>query len=157
VSYSDYSRGIVHIDLGHADGVKAGQRFEIWRLHGFEKDEFVGVVEIIRTLSPHFSLCTVLTLTNEDDPVRKGDKIVSRLWHEGKFLSVALHGSYEPPNEAYTKERLSELLRQAGVKVVDKVQPGTDLVVLGSNLLGDAWYRRARNDLRFDTLREDDV
>lgn len=157
VSYSDYSRGIVHIDLGHADGVKAGQRFEIWRLHGFEKDEFVGVVEIIRTLSPHFSLCTVLTLTNEADPVRKGDKIVSRLWHEGKFLSVALHGSYEPPNEAYTKERLSELLRQAGVKVVDKVQPGTDLVVLGSNLLGDAWYRRARNDLRFDTLREDDV
>lgn len=157
VSYSDYSRGIVHIDLGHADGVKAGQRFEIWRLHGFEKDEFVGVVEIIRTLSQHYSLCTVLTLTDQNDPVRKGDKIVSQLWHNGKFLSIALHGSYEPPNEAYTKERLAELLKQAGVKVVEKAQPGTDVVILGSNLLGDEWYRRARNDLRFETLREDDV
>ena len=157
ISYSDYSRGIVHIDLGHADGVKAGQRFEIWRLHGFEKDEFVGVVEIVRTLSQHYSLCTVLSLTDDAEPVRKGDKIVSQLWHDGKFLSVALHGSYEPPNEAYTKDRLTELLKQAGVKVVNKVQPGTDLVILGSNLLGDEWYRRARNDLRFETMREDDV
>ena len=157
VSYSDYTRGTVHIDLGHADGVKVGQRFEIWRLHGFERDEFVGVVEVVRTLSPHYSLCTVLSLTNDDDPVRKGDKIVSHLWHNGEFLSIALHGSYEPPNEAYTKERLAEMLRQAGVKVVDKVQPGTDVVILGSNLLGDEWYRRARNDLRFETLREDDV
>ena len=157
VSYSDYTRGTVHIDLGHADGVKVGQRFEIWRLHGFDRDELVGVVEIVRTLSPHYSLCTVLSLTNDDDPVRKGDKIVSRLWHNGQFLSIALHGSYEPPNEAYTKERLAEMLRQAGVKVVDKVQPGTDVVILGSNLLGDEWYRRARNDLRFETMREDDV
>ncbi|MBZ0136900.1 MAG: rod shape-determining protein MreC [Planctomycetes bacterium] len=157
ISYSDYGRGITHINLGHADGVRAGQRFEVWRLHGFEKDEFVGVVEIVRALSPHFSLCTVLSLTNDDDPIRKGDKIVSQLWHDGKFLSIALHGSYEPPNEAYTKERLAEMLRLAGVKVVDKVQPGTDVVILGSNLLGDEWYRRARSDLRFETMREDDV
>lgn len=157
ISYSDYKRGVVHIDLGHADGVRVGQRFEVWRPHGFEKDEFVGVVEIVRMLSEHYSLCTVLTLTKTDDPVRKADKIVSQFWHNGKFLTVALHGSYEPPNEAYSKERLTELLKNMGVKVVDKVQPGTDMVVLGSNLLGDEWYRRARNDLRFETLKEDDV
>ncbi|MCB9935091.1 MAG: hypothetical protein H6840_05305 [Planctomycetes bacterium] len=157
VSYSDYGRGVVHIDLGHADGVRVGQRFEVWRPHGFEKDEFVGVVEIVRMLSAHFSLCTVLTLTTANDPVRKADKIVSQLWHNGKFLKVALHGSYEPPNEAYSKERLTELLKNLGVEVVEKVQPGTDIVVLGSNLLGDEWYRRARSDLRFETLKEDDV
>jgi hypothetical protein len=157
VSYSDYRRGIIHIDLGHADGVRAGQRFEIWRLHGFEQDEFVGVVEVVRTLSPHYSLCTVLSLTQDDDHVRKGDKIVSKIWHDRKFLTVALHGTFEPPNQSYTKERLTELLRQSGVKVVDKVQPGTDLVILGSSLLGDEWYRRARNDLRFDTIREEDI
>jgi hypothetical protein len=157
VSYSDYARGVTHIDLGYSDGVKQGQRFEVWRLHGYEKDEFVGVVEIVRMLSAHYSLCTVLTLTNADDPVRKGDKIVSQLWQDGEFLTVALHGDYEPPNEAYSKARLTELLKLAGVTVVEKVQPGTDMVILGSNLLGDEWYRRARNDLRFETLKEDDV
>ncbi|MCB9894887.1 MAG: hypothetical protein H6839_10590 [Planctomycetes bacterium] len=157
ISYSDYARGVTHINLGYSDGVRIGQRFEVWRLHGFEKDEFVGVVEIVRMLSAHYSLCTVLSLTNDADPVRKGDQIVSALWHNGKFLTVALHGTYEPPNEAYSKERLTELLKEAGVRVVDKVQPGTDVVILGSNLLGDEWYRRARSDLRFDTLKEDDV
>lgn len=157
ISYSDYTRGVTHIDLGYSDGVRVGQRFEVWRRHGFEKDEFVGVVEIIRMLSAHFSLCTVLTLSNEADPVRKGDQIMSKIWHDGKFLSIALHGNYEPPNEAYSKERLTALLTQLGVKVVEKVQPGTDLVILGSNLLGDEWYRRARTDLRFDTLKEDDI
>lgn len=157
ISYSDYKRGVVHVNLGHADGVRVGQRFEVWRPHGFEKDEFVGVVEIVRMLSAHYSLCTVLLLTKDDDPVRKADKIVSQIWHNGKFLKIALHGSYEPPNEAYSKERLTELLKNLGVQVVDKVQPGTDMVVLGSNLLGDEWYRRARNDLRFETLKEDDI
>jgi hypothetical protein len=157
ISYSDYARGVTHINLGHSDGVRIGQRFEVWRLHGFDKDEFVGVVEIVRMLSAHYSLCTVLTLNNADDPVRKGDKIVSQLWQDGEFLTVALHGSYEPPNEAYSEARLTELLKQAGVTVVENVQPGTDVVILGSNLLGDEWYRRARNDLRFETLKEDDV
>ncbi|MCA8912252.1 MAG: hypothetical protein KDB82_11150, partial [Planctomycetes bacterium] len=139
ISYSDYTRGVTHIDLGYSDGVRIGQRFEVWRRHGFEKDEFVGVVEIIRMLSAHYSLCTVLSLTDDSDPVRKGDQIVSKIWHDGKFLTIALHGNYEPPNEAYSKERLTELLKQLGCKVVDKVQPGTDLVILGSNLLGDEW------------------
>jgi hypothetical protein len=157
ISYSDYARGVIHVNLGSADGIRNGQRFEVWRLHGFEKDEFVGVVEIVRMLSAHYSLATVLTLSNEDDPVRKGDKVVSQLWQDGEFLTVALHGTYEPPNEAYSKERLTELLKQAGVRVVDKVQPGTDVVILGSLLLNDEWYRRARNDLRFETMKENDV
>ena len=157
ISYSDYARGVTHINLGYSDGVRIGQRFEVWRLHGFEKDEFVGVVEIVRMLSSHYSLCTVLSLKNDADPVRKGDQIVSQIWHGGKFLKIALHGTYEPPNEAYSKERLTELLKGLGVEVVEKVQPGTDVVILGSNLLGDEWYRRARSDLRFETLKEDDI
>lgn len=157
ITYSDYSRGVCHIDLGNADGVVSGQRFEIWRLHGFDEDEFVGVVEIVRTLNAHFSLCTVLTLTDETGPVRKGDILVNHFWHDGEFRTVALHGTFEPPNEAYSKARLTKLLEQQGVTVVDKVQPGVDLVILGSRLLGDEWYRKARSDLRFETLKENDV
>ncbi len=159
ISFSDYRRSVCHIDLGRADGVRVGQRFEVWRPHGRpdEKDEFVAVVEIVRTLSAHYSLCTVLALTDEKNHVQKGDKIVSRIWHDGKFLKVALHGSYEPPNEAYSKARLTELLKTAGCTVVENAQPGVDLVVLGSRLLEDEWYYKARSDLRFDTLRENDV
>lgn len=157
VSYSDYTRGICHLDIGHAGGVKAGQRFEVWRVHGREQDELIGVVEIIRTLSAHYSLATVLALTNDNEPVRKGDKLVSHLWHNGRFLTIAMHGEFEAPNQAYTKERLAELLKQMGCRVVDKVQPGVDLVILGSNLFGDEWYRDARTDLRFNTIKEDAI
>jgi hypothetical protein len=157
ITYSDFSRGVCHINLGSADGVKAGQRFEVWRTHGREQDSMIAVVEIIRTLSPHYSLVTVLSLLDRDEPVRKGDRLFSQLWHEGRFLTVALHGDFEPPAQAYSKERLSELLRQMGCRVVDRVQPGVDLVILGSNLIGDDWYRAARSDLRFSTVREDAI
>lgn len=157
ITFSEYSRRVVHIDLGRADGVRAGQRFEVWRLSGRDPDRAIGVIEIVRTLNDHFSLCTVLSLVDESDPVRKSDKAVSRLWHNGKFLSIALHGTFEPPAQAYSRERLAALLTQAGCRVVDKVQPGTDLVITGSNLLADDWHRQAKNDIRFDTLLEEDV
>jgi hypothetical protein len=157
VSYSDYGRRVCHINLGASDGVVAGQRFEVWRRHGREQDQIVGVIEVVRTLSAHYSLCSVIGLVDESDPVRKNDTIVSRIWSNGRFHSVALHGTFEPPNQVYSKERLSELLAQAGCRVVDRVQPGVDLVVLGSRLFSDQWYREARNDLRFDTIREEEI
>lgn len=157
VTYSDFQRGVCHINLGAVDGVKAGQRFEVWRTHGRERDQLIGVVEIVRTLSAHYSLVTVLSLVDSRQHVRQGDKLQSLLWHDGRFLTVALHGDFEPPNQAYSKERLSEILRQMGCRVVDRVQPGVDLVILGSNLFSDEWYREARNDLRFTTVREDAV
>jgi hypothetical protein len=157
ITYSDDVRKSIHIDLGRMDGVKAGQRFEVWRYSGIDKDQMLGVIEIVRTLSDYTSLCTILALSDDAEPIRKGDAIVSRVWHAGKFLTVALHGDFEPPQQAYTKARLTELLKQAGVRVVEKVQPGTDLVITGSNLFGDEWYRNARNDLRFEILKEEEV
>lgn len=157
VTYSDDRRKTIHINLGRMDGVKAGQRFEVWRFSGMEKDKMLGVIEIVRTLSDYASLCTILDLADDNEPIRKGDAIVNRLWHSGKFLTVALHGDFEPPQQAHSKARLIELLKQAGVRVVEKVQPGTDLVITGSNLFGDEWYRNARNDLRFEILKEEEV
>ncbi len=157
VSYSDYGRRVCHINLGRSDGIRAGQRFEVWRFNGQGKDVFVGVVEVVRALSAHFSLCTVLELTDKNDHVRKNDSIVSRIWHNGKFLTIALHGTFEPPNQQYSKERLAALLKQRGCRVVDKAQPGTDLVIHGSKLQLDTWYKRAKDDLKLETLREEAV
>jgi hypothetical protein len=157
ISYSDYNRRVVHIDLGAADGVRAGQRFEVWRFSGREADLTIGVIEIIRTLNDHYSLASVLSLVDDQKPVNKSDKVISRIWDNGRFLTIALHGSFEPPTQAYSKERLTALLQQAGCRIVDKVQPGTDMVITGSNLLGDDWYRKVKDDLRFEGLREEDI
>ncbi|MEE9311048.1 MAG: hypothetical protein V3V10_01425, partial [Planctomycetota bacterium] len=157
ISFSDFTRKLCHIDLGRSDNVRSGQRFEVWRTHGRERDKFIGIVEIIRTLSNSYSLCTVLSLTDDNDPVRQSDTIVSRLYHKGIFLKIALHGDFKAPSEAYSKARLTELLRLQGCEVVDKVQIGVDLTIVGSNLLGDEWYRAARKSLRFETMKEDDV
>ncbi|MEZ5992621.1 MAG: hypothetical protein R3E76_09740 [Planctomycetota bacterium] len=107
-------------------------------------------------LSAHYSLCTVLTLTDENDPVSKGDQIMSKIWHDGSSVDCASR-QLRTTQRGLQQERLTEMLKQLGVTVVEKVQPGTDIVILGSNLLGDEWYRRARNDLRFETLKEDDI
>ncbi|MDH5642551.1 MAG: hypothetical protein OEY28_14780 [Nitrospira sp.] len=157
VRMSDFTRKTVHIDLGSADGVVAGQRFEVWRLQSREADKLVGVIEVIRTLNRHYSLATVLELADEADPIHRGDKIVSRIWHDGAFLTIALHGTFEAPDTAYSKERLKKLLEQAGCKVVEKVQPSTDIVITGSNLFGDEWYIRAVSDIRFESIKERDI
>lgn len=157
ISFSDFSRKLCHINLGRGDNIRAGQRFEIWRTHGRKRDKFVAVVEIVRALSNSFSLCTVLSLTDKNDPVRKGDSIVSRIYHKGRFLKIALHGDFKAPSEAYGRERLAELLKLAGCTIVEKVNPGVDLTVTGSNLLGDERYRNARKVLRFETIKEDDI
>ncbi|MCC6573751.1 MAG: hypothetical protein IT462_08165 [Planctomycetes bacterium] len=159
ITYSDDKRGTIHINLGRLDNVVAGQRFEVWRASGREKDVFVGMIEIVRTLSDYFSLCTVLVLNDNSLPVRKGDEILSHLWHKGKFLTVALHGTFNPPDQAYTKERLTALLQQAGCRVVEKLQPGTDLVITGSprGLADDAWFKTARSDILVDTISEEMV
>jgi len=36
-------------------------------------------------------------------PVRSGDEILSHLWHKGKFLTIALHGTFEQPDQAWGK------------------------------------------------------
>ncbi len=157
ITYSDYQRGVCHVNLGSADGVKAGQRFEVWRLSGHERDRAIAVIEIVRTLNDAYSLASVLTLVDEKDPVRTGDKVVSLLWHDGRFLTIAMHGDFEAPTQSYSKARLKELLELAGCRVVDRVQPGVDLVILGSNLFSDEWYRDARRDLRFSSTLEENV
>lgn len=159
INYSDDKRGTIHINLGRLDHVVAGQRFEVWRTSGRERDQFVGVIEIVRTLSDYFSLCTVLELADPAVPVRKNDRIMSHLWHKGKFLTIALHGTFEPPEQAFSKQRLTALLQQAGCRVVEKLQPGTDLVITGAprGLAEDEWFKTARADILVDTITEEMV
>ncbi len=111
-------------------------------------------IEIVRTLSDYFSLCTVLELADPSRPVRKGDEILSHLWHKNKFLTIALHGTFDPPKQAYSKERLTALLKEAGCRVVDKLQPGTDLVITGDpkGLAEDVWFKTARSDILVDMI-----
>lgn len=159
VTYSDDKRGSIHINLGRLDNVVAGQRFEVWRSSGHTQDVFIGVIEIVRTLSDYVSLCTVLELANPSLPVRMGDDLLSHLWHKGRFLTVALHGTFDPPEQAFSKERLAALLKAAGCRVVEKLQPGTDLVITGSpkGLADDEWFKTARSDILVDTINEEMV
>lgn len=131
--------------------LRVGQRVEVWRgRHCLGMAEVQGVADWRARLE-------LVAPKVEGTEVKAGDAVRSRLWHPDRALRVAAHGTFSEPSEIYTKEELKELLEAAGCDYRERVEPGVDLVILGSNLLADEWYRRARNDLRFETMREDDV
>lgn len=127
------------------------QRFEVWR-----GEQFLGMA-IVESVSGATARMRLDSPAAEAIRLAKGDQVLSRLWLPTRPLHVALHGTYEPPNETMSKAELTMRLEFAGCIVDEKVGIGTDLVILGTNLLGDEWYRKARNDLRFETMKEDDA
>lgn len=126
--------------------IRTGQRFEVWR-----GDDFVGMAEVASANGSRASC------RGESIEVKKGDVILSHLWRPDRRLRVALHGTFEPGDAVMTREQLTRALKAYGCEVWDRVMPGIDLVILGANLLSDKWYRRARSDLRFETMRDDDA
>ncbi len=157
ITYLDRDSRRCHISLGSDDGVLPGMRFEVYPA-GEEnvKQSSKAVVEVIRTLSPSFSLCVILDrLDGEEGKIHEGDSIINVFWSQGKYLSVALHGRYwGAPYTRYGKFQLEEILKDMGVVIHDKVQPNTDLVIGGGGLVFDQHYRESRKYIRFQVLPE---
>ncbi|MCB9895283.1 MAG: hypothetical protein H6839_12595 [Planctomycetes bacterium] len=131
--------------------VRMNQRFEVWR-----GDRFLGMA-IVESAGKTRARLRLDRPEEDDGELAAGDQVLSRLWMPTRKLHVALHGTFEPPNESMGRDALTAQLEFAGSVVDEKVGPETDLVIIGSNLLGDSWYRKARNDLRFETMKDEDA
>lgn len=144
-----------YINLGSADNIHPGMRFEVWQTGGTGAEYQKAMIEVIRILSATHSLCTILDLVESDDPVREGDVCVNVLWENGKYLSVALHGKgWDASSTKYGKFRLKEILVQLGVTVHDQLNPNTDAVILGAQWSLDPVYNTARKHILRDTYTE---
>jgi hypothetical protein len=131
--------------------VRKTQRFEVWR-----GDRLIGMA-IVESAGLTTAKLRLDRPKEEGTELAVGDQVLSRLWMPTRKLHVALHGTYEPPNETMTKAELTMQLEFHGCIVDDKLGVGTDIVIIGSNLLADEWYRKARSDIRFETMKDEDA
>lgn len=78
-------------------------------------------------------------LSNLVDPVadyvRDGDQLYNDIYSPGVVRTIFLMGRFSEP---YHKPALTALLRRLGNKVVDKMGPGVDLVILGNDPKNEA-------------------
>jgi|GEM_PF-6958473 len=153
---------VCHINLGAANNVHQGMRFEVWRFTGAgEADQRIGMVEVLRALDDHYALCTILDeRMDEGEPIalRAGDTLVNRLWDNGHYLNVSLAGTlWGGTFTHYGKDALTTKLRALGVKIQDDIQINTDLVILGGGRKPDQAYQDARSKIDFEELTEDAV
>ncbi|MHC5040652.1 MAG: hypothetical protein ACYTHM_25345, partial [Planctomycetota bacterium] len=99
VTRADVDHGYAYIDLGRVDGVRVGQRFKVYtvRKGGWRKPKGEG--RIIR-VEKDFSQCSILSLTDADDPIAMGDTIWNKqfkppsLPHDGRVTRADVDPGY---------------------------------------------------------------
>tara|TARA_R110002072_G_scaffold269079_11_gene428360 strand:- start:16544 stop:17815 length:1272 start_codon:yes stop_codon:yes gene_type:complete len=120
------------INLGRKDLLQPGTVFRIKSANG---GEVKGYCEVTRIEDERAEV----RLYNFSDPVAnyatEGDLIFNDLYTPRVTRTMYLMGRFSAP---YQKEQLTNLLRRLGNRVVTKMGPGVDTVLLGNNPVNEA-------------------
>lgn len=120
------------INLGRKDMLQRGTVFRIKAANG---GDIKGYCEVIRVEDEQ----SEVRLYNFSDPVAnyatEGDLLFNDLYTPRVTRTMYLMGRFGAP---YGKEQLTNLLRRLGNRVVTKMAPGVDTVVLGNNPVNEA-------------------
>lgn len=129
---------------------RRGQRFQVLR------DGMHWAWAIVTSIADRTVTCRV-DMADYPGGLQSSDVVASRLWNPSQPLRVALHGSFSAGHAGGSRDQFERWLRGIGAKVDDNARHGTEVVVVGYNLLRDEHYRRARDDLRFEPISARDV
>ena len=119
-----------YINLGRKDMVPVGT---IFRVMGRGKQDVKAYAEITK-LEQDRAEVKISGLKDALDPVVKGDQIANDLFAPNVKRTICLIGRYTYP---LTKPTVKLLLENLGNKVVEKVGPGVDLVIVGGDSLNE--------------------
>jgi len=115
------------INLGQKDLVVAGT---VFRVRNPNSKEVKGYATVTR-VEPERS---EVALSDFKDPIgdyaREGDLLYNDFFAPRMTRTIYLMGAFSAP---YHKPELTKLLTRLGNKVVDKMVPGVDLVIIGNN------------------------
>ena len=121
-----------YINLGRKDLLQRGTIFRVKNPNGSAVKGYARVTDVQEERSE-------VALYDFADPVgdfaREGDLLFNDLYTPRVTRTVYLLGRFSAP---YNKPELTQLLQRLGNKVVDKMQPGVDLVILGNNVPNEA-------------------
>ena len=120
------------INLGRKDMLKEGT---VFRIKNTNSDKVKGLATVTKVEEERAEVA----LSNLADPVadyaREGDLLYNELFTPGVTRTIYLMGRFDEP---YSREHLTNLLKRLGNRVVAKMQPGVDTVILGSNPVNEA-------------------
>lgn len=119
------------INLGRKDMLQAGTIFRV-RNRGSEEIKAYATVTRVENDKAEVRLSEVKDPLG--DAVREGDLLYNDLFTPGLTRVVYLMGDFRYP---YNKPALKTLLERLGNKVVAKMGPGVDTVILGDNPINE--------------------
>jgi len=128
------------IDLGRKDLVQAGTIFDVRSPALTTKDgpSASPLVKCKATVLRVLEDRSEVELSDFADEVgdfpRAGDLLFNTLYSPRVTRTICLMGRFQAP---YQKEPLKLLLTRLGNKVVDKMEPGVDTVILGNDLVNE--------------------
>jgi len=120
------------INLGKKDNLQAGTVFRVRNPHS-DKVKAYAVVTRVEEERAEVSLSGIVDPIG--DYVREGDQLFNEIYSPNMSRTIFLLGRFSAP---YEKDRLAALLKRLGNKVVDKVGPGVDTVILGDDPINEA-------------------
>jgi hypothetical protein len=118
--------GVGYVNLGSADKVYPGLKFQVSAVGRGGLRDPKGEVMITRVIDPHYSQVRIVASLSADRPIGKGDLIANPLFSKSRPMRVYLAGELRKYPKAIAVERLSRM----GVVVQDKITIDTDYVVV---------------------------
>lgn len=120
------------INLGKKDMLQPGTVFRIRNPHSSVVKAHAVVTRVEEERS-------AIELSDMVDPVgdfvRAGDELYNEIYTPRATRTIYLLGRFQAP---YNKPELTALLKRLGNKVVDKMGPGVDTVILGNDPINEA-------------------
>lgn len=120
------------INLGKKDNLQPGTIFRV-RNPNNEAVKAYATVTRVEDERAEVSLSGIVEPVG--DYVREGDLLYNELYSPRMVRTIFLMGRFSAP---YEKDNLANLLKRLGNKVVDKVGPGVDTVILGDDPINEA-------------------
>jgi hypothetical protein len=120
------------INLGRKDLLKEGTVFRIKNPHS----QAIKGYATVKSVEDERAMVELSGIVDPiGDTVRAGDLLFNELFTPRVTRTIYLMGRFSAP---YNKPELTLLLRRLGNKVVDKMAPGVDTVILGNDPINEA-------------------
>ena len=139
---ADNKLGHAYIDLMRRDGLRVGMIFDVFRYIKGGRTKTKGKIEVKVVNDDKPSQAAIIEcLEPEDDPIVKGDHIISPLFDKKKVRVFVFAGDLVNP--LYTKYEMTKKIQEMGAKVAPEVTVETDFLVVGKGAEDTEQYSRA--------------
>jgi len=154
VVLSDNKLGHCWVNLGRRDGLRVGGIFEVFRYIKGGRRKAKGRIEIKKVQDNLSQAAIIESLDPKDDPIVKGDHIISPFFDKLETKEFVFAG--ELTNPIYSKREVIKMIEEMGASVSRELSVTTDFLVAGKGAEETEEYARAI-DLGITVLLESEL